>query len=173
MDRFDARRWRADGHPVVRNGCPDVAGFTLLELMITLTILVILITVVVPSMGGILAKTRVRSASSALYMAMVKARSEAVKRNNSVSVVSISCDWASGWQIKDVNNAVISQQGAIKGISIPCGGSTPTSVIYLGSGRIKSTGAVAFSIASSSSYAFAQCLTTNLSGMPFTKDGGC
>ncbi len=94
-------------------------GFTLVELMIALSIVAILATVVVPSFQNSIKNNRAVSQSNALATALAMARSEAIKRNASVVVCSTtdqtSCsgniDWSTGWLVfvdADKNNSLSS-----------------------------------------------------------------
>jgi type IV fimbrial biogenesis protein FimT len=62
-------------------------GLTVIELMITVAILGILASVVVPSFGNFLAKRRVEGAASELSTDLQFARSEAVARNAEVRIL--------------------------------------------------------------------------------------
>lgn len=83
-----------------RNG-----GFTLIELMVTVSIVVILATLAAPSMSSFVTSMRLTSASNQLYGDLNLARSEAIKRNYRVLVCpssnGTSCatgtNWAVGW----------------------------------------------------------------------------
>jgi len=80
-------------------------GFTLIELMITVSIAAVLATLAVPSMTSFLTSMRLSSASSLLYGDLNLARAEAIKRNTRVlmcpSSNGTSCatgtNWAVGW----------------------------------------------------------------------------
>jgi type IV fimbrial biogenesis protein FimT len=67
-------------------GLPRPRGFTLLELMITLSIVAVTLTLAAPSMRQLIHATQVRTEVSRLRAAINLARSEAVIRNSSVSV---------------------------------------------------------------------------------------
>jgi type IV fimbrial biogenesis protein FimT len=60
-------------------------GFTLVELMVTVTILVLMLLAALPSIGTWLDNTRIRNAADSLQNGLQQARSEAVRRNQSVS----------------------------------------------------------------------------------------
>lgn len=92
-------------------------GFTLVELMVTVAILVILLAIGVPAMQGFLASRQVAGKADALASAIRFARSEALKRSQSVTIcqtttadsVTPTCDtgngdWNSGWLIFVDNN---------------------------------------------------------------------
>ncbi len=70
-------------------------GFTLIELMITLVIGVILLAVGIPSFKSITDNTRMAASANNLVMAMLLARSEAVKTGLEVYVAPL--DASEGW----------------------------------------------------------------------------
>jgi prepilin-type N-terminal cleavage/methylation domain-containing protein len=66
------------------------SGFTLIELMVTLSITLILIFLAVPSFSQMLIRSEVASASVAIRVGLSIARSEAVKRGAQVQICSLS-----------------------------------------------------------------------------------
>ncbi len=82
-------------------------GFTLIELMITLAVAAILLTVAVPGFRTAIQNNRVTTQSNDVLTALTLARSEALKRGIQVSVCSSNdqtdcdgapgTDWANGW----------------------------------------------------------------------------
>lgn len=80
-------------------------GFTLIELMITLLLAAIILTLGVPNFRNIILNNRAATQSNELVTAMNLARSEAVKRGARVSLCpstdQATCtggtDWANGW----------------------------------------------------------------------------
>ncbi len=80
-------------------------GFTMLELMVTLVVLSILLGIGVPSFQSVIRNNRIASATNELVGALTYARSEAMKRGDTVTacptVDEESCagsnDWAKGW----------------------------------------------------------------------------
>ena len=85
-------------------------GFTLIELLVTMTVLVIVITIGVPSFQNLIKNNRLRTTTNTLVLDINYARSEAVKRGMKVvlcrssnpQAVNPSCsgntrEWSSGW----------------------------------------------------------------------------
>jgi prepilin-type N-terminal cleavage/methylation domain-containing protein len=76
-------------------------GFTLIELMITLVILAIVITIGVPSLSDFIASQHVRTTASDIMADMAFARAEAIKESRLVVMEPIggAGNWKSGWRI--------------------------------------------------------------------------
>ncbi|MGK0674474.1 MAG: GspH/FimT family pseudopilin [Halothiobacillaceae bacterium] len=82
------------------------AGFTLLELMVSLAVLGILLGIVVPSFMSTMANTRLTTAANELLAAIQYTRAEAIRRNVRVTLckarhTSDQCEpatsWSNGW----------------------------------------------------------------------------
>lgn len=88
-------------------------GVTVMELIVTLSIGAILLTIGIPGFSAILEKNRIGVASSLLHTSFNMARGEALKRRDGVRICpsadSNSCrndgDWSEGWVIfEDANS---------------------------------------------------------------------
>lgn len=66
------------------------SGFTLLELMITLVVLAILVSIAMPSFTAMIARNQITAAGNELIAAMQFARHEAVRRNTTVQLCASS-----------------------------------------------------------------------------------
>jgi type IV fimbrial biogenesis protein FimT len=78
------------------------SGFSLVELMVVVSIAAILLSIVVPSMGGFFTESRLASSAGALVTATNVARSEAIKRGPGKRVTvkpNDGSDWAAGWTV--------------------------------------------------------------------------
>ena len=80
----------------------NIQGFTLIELMVTVAIAGILMSVGLPSFNQTISNGRLTSNINKLVTAFNYARSEAVKRNQSVTVIKIgggTGNWTGGWKV--------------------------------------------------------------------------
>ncbi|MCI1190474.1 GspH/FimT family pseudopilin [Calidifontimicrobium sp. SYSU G02091] len=66
------------------------AGFTVIELMVTITVLALLLMAVAPSVGAWIANTQIRNAATSIQMGLQRARSEALRRNTPVRFTLVS-----------------------------------------------------------------------------------
>lgn len=95
-------------------------GVTLIELMVTVSILVILLAIAVPGFQQILLQTRLRSYANDLAVDAVMARSEALKRNRTVKLCAsadgatcaASGNWSQGWIVIDESVPTVIQRRA-------------------------------------------------------------
>ena len=82
-------------------------GITLLELLITLSVMSILLSLAAPSFTNLIAEVRLASVADELYSSLQLARTEAVKRAVKVEICpsddGVEClpgsDWNSGWMV--------------------------------------------------------------------------
>ena len=72
-------------------------GFTLIELMITIAIVAVLITLAAPSFSEFFAKNRLKRATEEVYGLIVKAKAETVTRNTNLTVSVDGDAWCVGY----------------------------------------------------------------------------
>lgn len=88
-------------------------GFTLIELMVTIAVLAIVVTIAAPSFTTMINNNRSIALGEELVTALNYARAEAVKRGDSVSVCASSdgatCTgtWTQGWVVADADDNVL------------------------------------------------------------------
>ena len=138
-------------------------GFTLIELMITVTIVGILASLAAPSLHRMMLAQDVRGATSDLQTALYFARSEAIKRAVNVDTVPTSTDWKNGWTVQvSGGGAVLRKHDALSTELSSIAGSTIT---YRSDGRVTSTpGTIVVTTADTSVQA--RCIKIDLSGRP-------
>lgn len=163
------------------------AGFTVLELMAVIAILAILAALAIPGFGYLSASTKVKSASTELYLAMIRARSESVKRNRGVAIVATSGDednWQAGWRViadgdndgvfdaSDADDRVVAEQGALQRVTITMDADT---IVFRPTGRVSAAAAPEFSVTSADpEHAdLLRCVTVDLTGRPYVRQEAC
>ena len=106
------------------------AGFTLIELMVTIAVLAIVTAIAVPSMRSLILANRLTAASTELVTSLQLARSEALRRNAPVTVCASAdgagCSESAAWDRwiilghNNINNTdeVIRDTGAQGGVQV-------------------------------------------------------
>lgn len=135
-------------------------GFTLLELLVAMTVATILLTVGIPSFFRMIAENQRLTNSAELFSSLTFARSEAIARNNEVVVCPSSdetqCDpnapWHGGWVIyanldrdtggtePDANEPLLKARGPLEGNFTLVSDDLPDHVVFRPSGRPEATG---------------------------------
>ncbi len=147
-------------------------GYTLLELLVTISVIAIIAAIAAPSFENMMATQRVRSATTDLVGALGFARSEAVKRNRSVSVTP-GASWAAGWTISYVdangNTQTLQSHEGFDGLTV----AGNTAISFRADGR-RGSGNVDIEIAPpSGSGAKKHCVRVSPTGKPESTAGGC
>jgi type IV fimbrial biogenesis protein FimT len=147
------------------------AGFTLVEIMVVVTIVAVLGSVAAPSFTGLIASQRLKGASSDLFSALLRARSEAIKRNTEVSLTpTTASQWPSGWTIPNPADSgnKLDEHGPLPGVAV----TGPAGVVFLANGRVKGANAPSFEL-SVAGAPQSRCVVVDLSGRPYQKPSVC
>lgn len=116
---------------------PRHRGFSLIELMVALTIMAILVTLAMPLYRDWIANTQIRNATESISAGIRLTQAEAIKRNGQVEFRLIP---ATGWEVRElVDDTVVQQHLFTSGsrnvtvVSTPVGA---TGVRFTGLGRM-------------------------------------
>lgn len=154
----------------------------MLEVMIVVAILGILVSVALPSFRYITSTTKLKSASTELYLGMIRARNEAVKRNRQAALVQNAGGWGNGWRVivdetkngnfNDAGDIVVMRTSAPQTVTITEKNNL-TEVAFLTSGRIKGATQPALQVVSQETASMKRCVRIDLTGKPYTSSGTC
>ena len=147
-------------------------GFTLIELVTTITVMAILAGLALPSFSAFIANQRIRNVSFDLMAAITLARSQAVTRNTNVSLQRVGTEWDGGWRVTD-GTLRFHDQEAYKNLSIT--DSQGLGAITYGKDGRTVTASTKFTIAPSPevSGVSSRCVSIGLSGVPSSSTGAC
>jgi type IV fimbrial biogenesis protein FimT len=152
-------------------GRRPASGFTLIELMVVVAILAIITTAAAPSFRSFLEGQRVKGMAYDLTADLMLARSEALKRNASVSIVRSGDDWGQGWTTATVAvPAVISIRNASLGVLVS---DAPASITFDVNGRVSSPSTEVRMTLSGSSGGTSRCVEISPSGRARSSIGAC
>jgi type IV fimbrial biogenesis protein FimT len=159
-------------HPGMKNRSRLGAecGFTLIELMVVVVILMIALGVVAPSFRTFLEGQQVKGLAYDLTTDLLLARSEALKRNASVSIARSGASWSEGWTTAtDATNERISTRNPAA-LAVAVSGA-PTAITFDVNGRVSSPASdVRITLTSSGA---SRCVELGLSGRARSTVGAC
>jgi len=141
--------------------------------MIVVAIIGILAAIAAPNMADMMRVQRVRTTAFDIVAGLTLARSEALKRNATVTITPVNGQWMQGWKTTDANGNVVQEQQPIT--CSTCTITGPATVAYTSGGRLPIGGsapefAVTASGLDTTKY---RCIDVDLSGRPVTKQGAC
>lgn len=143
-------------------------GFSLVELMVTLSIIIVLAGAGVPAMQDFLTNQRLKGATSDLYTDLLRARSEAIKRNASVTLTPDG-NWSKGWTLPSPTDGapVLLAHATVPNVTI----TGPATLTYTGAGRVQGASNPKFSLTASNGSV--RCIVVDLSGRPNIQSKSC
>jgi type IV fimbrial biogenesis protein FimT len=167
------------------------SGFTLIELIITLTVAGILLAIAAPNFSGFLARNRLTAQINDFSADLSTARVEAIKRNRIAGVCTsntgtgcVAGNWANGWMVFvdedssggwSANDIVVSVHE-----SLPSGGSSNTLVSAGGFSQIlyNKTGIVLTGVTDTYTLCdpksnLSRVMTISVTGRPSVTEGTC
>jgi type IV fimbrial biogenesis protein FimT len=100
-------------------------GFTLLEMMVAISVLAILVTLAIPSFSEAILSSKLKSYSSYMVSSIYLARGEALKRNTTINLCvsgdGLKCtagNWENGWIVLSRDQVIHRQQALGKGYKV-------------------------------------------------------
>jgi type IV fimbrial biogenesis protein FimT len=138
-------------------------GFTLIEAMVTLAVLVILMAVAAPSFRAYTEGQRIKTATQELVFGLSYARSEAIARRADVSLVAATGGFVNGWTI-ETGATVLREQAALTGIAV--NGVSATTLTYGLDGRTGGSFNALIEAPSGGSSTEKRCISLDAMGMP-------
>ena len=154
-------------------------GFTLVEMMMVVFIIGILAVMGFPALNRMMSTQAVRSAAYDLFADLVYARSEAITRGTSVSLLPSDAggDWKKGWTIRENAGGTVLRDQPARTSQISLTGPAG-SISFERTGRAQNAGVVQFAITpSDTGYAvqahMQRCVRLDPSGRPRSAEGAC
>lgn len=147
-------------------------GFTAIELLVVVSILAIFAAIAAPGLQSLVEGQRIKALAYDLTADLLLARSEALKRNSTVSISRSGSTWSTGW-VMSTGGVNLSTHNATSGSLILTG--APQAITFGANGRVTSpTDPVRISITSAFAGANAQrCVELDLSGRARSNVGAC
>ena len=147
-----------------------LSGFTLIELLVVVTLAAVLLGLAIPSFREFTATQRVKEAAFDFAAAMLLARSEAIKRNTSVTMSQGAGGWGSGWTIAAGGTTLATKDAKAPVTVTPVPDPATASVTFQGSGRIASPVRFQFETANTPQV---RCLSVSATGLTSTTTASC
>lgn len=113
-------------------------GFTLLELMIAVSIAGVLLMVGLPGLSEVVRNMQAKNAAFELIADLTLARSEAIRRNATVEVSPSAGGWADGWEVTQGSTA-IKTRAAVSTNVVMTTAEAATAVAFDATGRLDGT----------------------------------
>lgn len=151
-------------------------GFTLLELMATIAIMAIVVGIAIPSFLTLIENNRVQTQANTFFTSLIAARSEAVKRNQAVTLCK-SADgencttanhWEQGW-LAHVGGTVLQTYSPATAITIRAVNGADNTLVYQSDGSLNAT--EAFNICTDSDISRGRRIEISVTGRP-SRDKG-
>ena len=146
----------------------NARGFTMVELLTVMSILVIILGVMAPSFSEFLAAQQAKGLSYDLTGDLMLARNEALKRNASVTVSRGGAGWEQGWSVVSDGESLSTRNPAAQSVTVT---GAPATITFDFNGRVSSPAAtVRITISSQTS---SRCVQLDPSGRARAIHGAC
>lgn len=155
--------------PAPKTRIRDARGVTLIELVVTISVAAILMSIAAPNFSQFTAERRIRAAATDLQTALMVTRSEAIKRRRNMTLAPRTGGWQAGIQLVNPTDStdILLEKTLPDGVTITS--APPAGIVYRPSGR--ATAQPTIRIASSRvASATPRCLQIELGGQPTLRD---
>ena len=147
-------------------------GFTLIEMMIVVTVLIVMLGVVAPSLRTFMEAQQVKGLAYDLTTDLLLARSEALKRNANVSIARTGASWDGGWTTRAVvaDEIIAVRNASAQSVNIA---SAPAAIVFDVNGRVLAPAAAVRITLSNSNGSAHRCIELDLTGRARSVYGAC
>jgi type IV fimbrial biogenesis protein FimT len=154
------------------------AGFTAVELIVTLVIIGVLLALAAPGLRQLTLNQGVKTAAFDMLSALQYARSEAIKRPSETVTLKAGASsdgaWTTGWRLLDGAGNKIRVWTVASSITVADTNGTPLTQVTFGKdGHLTATPKLQFSSTSTASGVGPRCVKVDLMGRPYAAMGAC
>lgn len=152
------------------------SGFTLIELMVTIAVLAIIVSIAAPSISTQLANQRVKSTTATLANALKEAKVESILRRQNVTVIYTNTSTPKTIKLQaggdDISTYNLSAKSTVTQTITP---SSVTSIIFQPNKKIANNATVVYTICDSGSNSETpkQVNLTNIANVNIVNAGSC
>jgi type IV fimbrial biogenesis protein FimT len=155
-------------NPIDRRRCRE-RGFTLIEVITVVFLAAVFATLAGPFMRDFIIQQNIRNAAFDLMSDITYARSEAVKRNTTVTI-SKATSWTNGWTVAAGATTLRQHPAFSPNITVTMGSS---SLDFNLNGRASNLSQFTIDDTGGSASIKARCLSVDPSGRPQSTEGSC
>ena len=153
-------------------------GFTLVEMVITVTLLGVLLAIAIPSFQKLILNQGVKTAAFDVFSALEYARSEAIKRPGETVTLKAGAAsdgaWSTGWRLLNGAGTILQSWTVAPDITVTDKNGTPlTQVRFFRDGHADGAPKLEVKSATTSAGVDARCVKLDLIGRATSKVGGC
>ena len=149
-------------------------GFTLLEMLVTLTVLGVLMTLAAPSFSSFVLSNRLKTIAFELVVSLNYARSEAIKRNVDATVTPSLSGWNGGWSVQSAGQTfkTFDAPGGIQINPVADGVASTAAVTFKRNGRPSGFNSLMFTVRSATltENRFVRCVLIDFGGAVTIRD---